>query len=100
MQEASISFEEVYECFWLCMEHKGNTVDAIRFEVNAERECQRLLEELQDRTYRPSRSIVFISEKPVKREIFGAAFRDRVVDTIFAGILAFAAFQIGTALWG
>lgn len=84
MQEASISYAEVYECFWLCMEHKGNTVDAIRFEANAERECQRLLEELQDRTYRPSRSIVFISEKPVKREIFGAAFRDRVVDTIFA----------------
>lgn len=26
---------------------------------------------------------MFISEKPVKREIFWAAFRDRVVDTIF-----------------
>lgn len=84
MQEASISYAEVYECFWLCMEHKGNTIDAIRFEINAERECQRLLVELKNRSYRPSRSIVFISEKPVKREIFGAAFRDRVVDTIFA----------------
>ena len=84
MQESGISYEEVYEAFWLCLEHKGNTIDAIRFEINAEQECQQLLEELRNRTYRPSRSIVFISEKPVKREIFGAAFRDRVVDTIFA----------------
>lgn len=84
MQEASISYAEVYECFRLCLIHKGNTIDAIRFEINAERECHQLLVELKNRTYHPSRSIVFISDKPVKREIFGAAFRDRVVDTVFA----------------
>ena len=36
MQEASISYAEVYECFRLCLIHKGNTIDAIRFEINAE----------------------------------------------------------------
>ena len=84
MQESGISYEEVYEAFWQCLKHKGNTIDAIRFEINAEEECRKLTVELNNRTYRPSRSIVFISEKPVKREIFGAAFRDRVVDTVFA----------------
>lgn len=80
----SITYEEVYEAFWQCLKHKGNTMDAMRFEINAERECIKICQELNNRTYRPSRSIVFISEKPVKREIFGAAFRDRVVDTVFA----------------
>lgn len=80
----SITYEEVYEAFWQCLEHKGNTMDAMRFEIDAERECRKICQELNNRTYRPSRSIVFISEKPVKREIFGAAFRDRVVDTVFA----------------
>ena len=84
MQESGISYEEVYEAYWQCLEHKGNTIDAIRFEINAEEECRKLTVELNNRTYRPSRSTVFISEKPVKREIFGAAFRDRVVDTVFA----------------
>ena len=84
MQESGISYEEVYEAYWQCLKHKGNTIDAIRFEINAEEECRKLTVELNNRTYRPSRSIVFISEKPVKREIFGAAFRDRVVDTVFA----------------
>ena len=80
----SITYEEVYEAFWQCLENKGNTMDAMRFEIDAERKCRELCQELNNRTYRPSRSIVFISEKPVKREIFGAAFRDRVVDTVFA----------------
>lgn len=82
--KCGVSYEEVYEAYWLCLRHKGNTIDAIRFEINAEEECLKLWQELQNCTYKPSRSIVFVSDKPVKREIFGAAFRDRVVDTVFA----------------
>ena len=82
--KCGVSYEEVYEAYWLCLRHKGNTIDAIRFEINAEEECLKLWHELQNCTYKPSRSIVFVSDKPVKREIFGAAFRDRVVDTVFA----------------
>ena len=84
MNDEFVSYTEVYEAYCLCLLHKGNTIDAIRFEIDAETECVKLTRELNDGTYRPSRSIVFISEKPVKREIFGAAFRDRVVDTLFA----------------
>ena len=84
MMNHAFTYEEVYLAFRLCMDHKGNTLDALRFEIDGERECRKLLDEINSRTYRPSRSIVFISEHPVKREIFGAAFRDRVADTIFA----------------
>jgi RNA-directed DNA polymerase len=38
-----------------------------------------LWREINDGTYRPGRSLAFIVNKPVKREIFAADFRDRVV---------------------
>lgn len=79
-----VSLEEVTRAYRRCLRRKRNTYDALKFEMNAESECVRLWQELNSRQYRPSRSIVFISNYPVKREIFGAAFRDRVVDTIFA----------------
>jgi len=39
----------------------------------------RLSKELRDGTYRPGRSMCFIINDPVKREVFAASFRDRVV---------------------
>lgn len=79
-----VTMQQVVEAYYQCLRGKRNTYDALRFEANAESECVRLWEEINSGSYRPSRSIVFISNYPVKREIFGAAFRDRVVDTIFA----------------
>lgn len=84
MNNEMVSLESVTRAYRKCLRRKRNTYDALRFEMNAESECVRLWQELNSRQYRPSRSIVFISNYPVKREIFGAAFRDRVVDTIFA----------------
>lgn len=43
-----------------------------------------LWREINAGTYRPSRSIAFIINKPVKREIFAADFRDRVVHHLIA----------------
>lgn len=79
-----IPLEAVTGAYRRCLRRKRGTIDALRFECNAESECVRLWQDLNTGHYRPSRSIVFISNRPVKREIFGAAFRDRVVDTIFA----------------
>ena len=84
MNNEMVSLESVTRAYRKCLRRKRNTYDALRFEMNAESECVRLWQELNTRQYRPSRSIVFISNYPVKREIFGAAFRDRVADTIFA----------------
>lgn len=48
------------------------------FWKNLEHNIQ-LKEEITDGSYKPQRSIAFIVHKPVKREIFAADFKDRVV---------------------
>jgi retron-type reverse transcriptase len=73
------SFENLYRNYLKCRKQKRNTVNALAFEVNAEENLFRLSEELQNNTYRPSRSVCFILDKPKMREIVAAAFRDRVV---------------------
>ena len=73
------SFGNIYRCYLACRRNKRNTVNALRFEINAEENVLRLEQELQNKTYCPSRSILFASRKPKLREIFAADFRDRVV---------------------
>ena len=49
---------------------KRKTVEAQEFEHDFYRNCVQLWREVNDGTYRPSRYIVFISTRPVVREIF------------------------------
>ena len=42
---------------------------------------------MQNRTYKPGRSIAFVIEKPKIREIFAADFRDRVVHHLLCNYL-------------
>ena len=49
------------------------------FELDYEQNLVFLCEEINNGNYLPGNSIAFIVEKPVKREIFAADFRDRVV---------------------
>lgn len=58
---------------------KRKTRDEQDFEINEDENLHRLLEDILNRTYRPSRGTVHIIYKPVMREIFAAPFRDRVV---------------------
>ena len=45
---------------------------------------EKLCEEINTGTYQPGRSIAFVVDKPVIREIFAADFSDRVVhSTLF-----------------
>ena len=72
------------EAYFDCRHNKRNTMNALRFEIDYETECIRLWEEIEARRYEPNRSIAFVIEDPVKREIFAADFRDRVVHHIIA----------------
>src|SRR3989339_284296 len=56
-----------------------NKKDVVKFEVNYERNLFVLAEEILDGKYQPGVSSCFIVKKPVKREIFAASFRDRIV---------------------
>ncbi len=70
---------DLFQAYYDCRKHKRNTTNALAFEIYFERELNRLLEEIIDRTYMPGKSVAFLVYKPVCREIFAADFRDRVV---------------------
>ncbi|NCU32811.1 MAG: hypothetical protein EOM23_07760, partial [Candidatus Moranbacteria bacterium] len=83
--------------YYLCRKNKRNTINALLFEKHFEANLFLLEEEIKDGTYTPGRSIAFIVNKPVKREIFAADFRDRVVHHWLIGKLnpLFERFFIG-----
>jgi RNA-directed DNA polymerase len=71
--------EEIFIAYYACRKNKRNTLNALRFEKHFEHNLFALHDEILNGSYTPGRSIAFIVEKPVKREIFAADFRDRVV---------------------
>ena len=73
------SFSELHRHYRNCRRNKRNTMNALAFEIDAEANLLRLQRELRDHTYRPGRSICFITDGPKPREVFAADFRDRVV---------------------
>lgn len=71
--------EDLFQAYYDARRHKRNSISALAFEVNYEKNLLQLYREILARTYRPSPYSAFIVEKPVKREIFASDFRDRVV---------------------
>lgn len=70
---------DIFQAYYDARKNKRNTVNQLRFEVNCERNLLQLYDDIRNRTYQISPSICFIVQKPVKREVFAADFRDRVV---------------------
>ena len=81
------SLENLYRQYLRCRRHKRNTHNALRFEAKLEENLVRLREELEHRTYHPSRSVCFVLKQPKFREIFAADFRDRVVHHVLIDVL-------------
>jgi hypothetical protein len=79
LPESKIPLSEFFDAYFECRQNKRNTVNAQLFEVNYEEKLVELWKEINSRTYRINRSIAFVVEKPVKREVFAADFRDRIV---------------------
>jgi retron-type reverse transcriptase len=80
LQNEVFSYKNIYEGAYLpCRKKKRTTFDALKYEINAEENTYELEQELTDRTYHPLRSLLFVCHKPKQREIFAAAFRDRIV---------------------
>ena len=80
-QEVNICIElaDLFEAYADCRTNKRNTMNALSFELDYEHELINLYEDINTGHYQTGRSIAFIVDKPVKREIFAADFRDRVV---------------------
>lgn len=73
------TYENLYRAYLDCRKNKRKTINALKFEMNMEKNLADLMTELKKRTYVPGRSICFVVTEPVPREIFAADFRDRIV---------------------
>ena len=73
------SLEDVFDAYHSCRRNKRTKASALAFEVDLESNLVELWRELRSGAWKPGPASVFIVERPVKREIFAAGFRDRVV---------------------
>lgn len=71
--------ERLLYSYYEARKHKRHTADEQKFEENYLRNIIDLAEDIYNGTYEIGRSIAFVVNKPVDREIFAAEFRDRVV---------------------
>lgn len=70
---------DLFQAYFDARKNKRNTINALEFEKHLETNIFNLYEEITNYKYTPSKSICFIVNEPVKREIFAAHFRDRVI---------------------
>lgn len=70
---------DLFEAYYECRKNKRNTINAIDFELNYESNIIKLADEIYTWSYKIWKSIAFIVNKPVKREIFAWDFRDRII---------------------
>ena len=75
----NILLEDLFQAYFDARRNKRNTINALAFEKNFEEKIFELFDEIISGNYQPSPSICFIVNQPVKREIFAANFRDRVI---------------------
>ena len=87
MKQLDLFFEEnrkqithdIFQAYYDARRNKRKTINALAFEKHLEAYLFQLIDEISTYNYEIQRSICFIINKPVKREIFAADFRDRVV---------------------
>ncbi|NWC20392.1 RNA-directed DNA polymerase [Pseudomonas tolaasii] len=72
-------FQDLVQAYYDCRSTKRNSDSALAFEIDLERNLIQLHDDLVSGNYRPGRSICFVVTRPKAREVWAAAFRDRVV---------------------
>lgn len=74
---------DLYAAYACAKRHKACKPYVKFFRQHLDENLRKLRDELMDRTYRPEPSSCFIVERPKKREVFAAQFRDRVVHHLY-----------------
>ena len=77
--ETMIGFEALMKAYLECRRNKRHCAAALTFEMDLEDNLLRLWREITNGTYKISPAVAFVVEHPVKREVFAADFRDRIV---------------------
>lgn len=73
------TLEDIIYAYLDCRKHKRNTLNALEFEYNLERNLMDLYDDLKSGDYQIGKSICFMVLYPKPREVWAATFRDRVV---------------------
>ena len=74
-----VTTEGLIEAYFDCRRRKRKTASAVMYEINYESKLIALRERINARTYNPGKSICFVVTRPRYREVFAAAFEDRIV---------------------
>lgn len=69
----------LFNAYYEARKNKRNSYNQLQFEIRYEEKLFNLCKDILNRTYTIGRSTAFIIKEPVKREIFAADFRDRIV---------------------
>jgi RNA-directed DNA polymerase len=78
----------LFQAYFNARKNKRSKHSQLAFEWQLEQFIFELYDELVSKKYQPGNSICFIVEEPVKREVFAADFRDRIVHHFIYNILS------------
>lgn len=76
---------DLHVAFHEAKRHKSKKSYVAKFEENLDGNLSELCDELFERRYKPQPSTCFVIQRPKKREVFAAQFRDRIVHHLYFG---------------
>jgi len=79
---------DLFQAYFDTRKHKRGSRSQLSFEFEFESQLIELCERIHTRTYVPGRAICFITDVPVKREIFASPFSHRVVCRLLYNYIA------------
>ena len=74
---------DIYAAFICAKRHKAKKPYVLHFERNLKENIESLCDDLWTRRYKPEPSTCFVIQRPKKREVFAAQFRDRIVHHLY-----------------
>ena len=74
-----VTTDGLLEAYFDCRKRKRRTASAIMYEIDYGSKLIALRDRINNRTYTPGKSICFVVTRPRYREVFAAAFEDRIV---------------------
>lgn len=75
----SVLLQKLYKAYYSARKQKRNKPEVLRFELEYEKNLYDLYHDIIQEKYVPLPARAFVVRKPVDREIFAPAFRDRVI---------------------
>ena len=74
-----VDTDGLLDAYFDCRKRKRRTASAIMYEIDYGSKLIALRDRINNRTYTPGKSICFVVTRPRYREVFAAAFEDRIV---------------------